>query len=175
MKSALDKLHENVIGGGCFPLDETRLRGRKTFPYWHEAEKNQWLSPEEIQKLQWQKLTALLAHVYETVPYYRAVFDSLELRPSDIQTPADYARLPFLDKKVIRENQDQLKSKLYAPETLIKSATGGSTGEPSKFYYDRNSYEKRNAIAMRGDAWAGWRNGAPEFHIWVRQSYPNPG
>lgn len=32
--------------------------------------------------------------------------------------------------------------------------------------YDRESYERRVAVAMRGDAWAGARLCSPQFHIW---------
>lgn len=166
MNRVVDTAYERLVGRGLFPFYETRLRGRQTFRYRDEFEANQWRSPQEIAALQWERLRALLKHAYETVPYYRDAFDALAIRPEQIATPADFARLPVLEKATVREKREQLLSSAFDPKELIASATGGSTGEPMRFYYDRNSYERRMAAAMRGDGWAGWRLCAPEFHVW---------
>ena len=44
-----------------------------------------------------------------------------------------------------------------------------------RFYFDRNSYERRVAAAMRGDGWAGWRLCAGEFYIWGVPLLPESG
>ena len=171
----LSKQYERWVGQGLLPFYEARLRGRSTFRYRQEFEANQWRSQEEIAAIQWEKLRALLDHAYQTVPYYRSVFEELGIRPAAISSPADFAQLPVLEKATVRQQRDQLISSAFDRKKLIGSATGGSTGEPMRFYFDRNSYERRVAAAMRGDGWAGWRLCAGEFYIWGVPLLPESG
>src|SRR4051812_18251798 len=62
--------------------------------YVRELEVTQWWSPERLLELQAERLTALIQHCYETVPYYRTTFDRLRLKPTDIRTPQDLYKLP---------------------------------------------------------------------------------
>src|SRR5262249_55326311 len=137
MNAVLSKRYERWVGQNLLPFYETRLRGRSTFRYWEEFEANQWRSPGEIAALQWEKLSALLEHAYQTVPYYRAAFDELGIRPAAISSPAEFARLPVLDKATVRQHRDELVSSAFNRNKLIRRATGGSTGEPMRFYIDR--------------------------------------
>src|SRR3546814_830005 len=66
----------------------------------------------------------------------------------------DYARLPVLTKADIRANFDRLKARNLQGQLLYK-ATGGSTGEPLRFGYPRESYERRTAVMWRGYGWTG--------------------
>jgi phenylacetate-coenzyme A ligase PaaK-like adenylate-forming protein len=175
MGEFLDAIYERAVGRGLLPFYETQLRGRSTFRHRAEFLANQWRSPEEIAALQWERLGALLRHAYATVPYYRAAFDRLGLFPEGIHTPADFARLPVLEKQTVRAERERLLSSAYDPRELIVSATGGSTGEPMQFCYNRDSYQWRVAAAMRGDEWAGWQLCAPEFYIWGVTLLPQRG
>lgn len=167
--------YERLIGGCLYPFYESTLRRRGTFRYRAWLERSQWRSPEEIRAGQWRELRALLRHAYDTVEYYRAAWDAAGVRPEDIRCPEDLVHLPILTKADVREHHDRLISSRFGPERLIRSATGGSTGEPMRFGYDRNSYEWRTAVAMRGDSWAGWRLCGPEFYLWGAQLLPQSG
>lgn len=175
MNQILGTSYELLVGRCLLPFYTTCLRGRPTFRYRQEFEANQWLSSEELSRLQWERLRSLLRHASETVPYYRSAFDRLELRPEEINTPSDFARLPILEKATVRERQEHLLSTRFDSGQRVASATGGSTGEPMRFYYDRNSYERRVAAAMRGDGWAGWRLCGGEFYIWGVNLMPERG
>jgi phenylacetate-CoA ligase len=175
MSRVLDRGYERLVGGWLMPFYETRLRKRDTFRYWQEFEANQWRSPEEIATLQWERLRALLRHAYDTVPYYRSVFDNLGIRPEEIRGASEFERLPILEKATIRAHKDELISSAYDRRQLIPSGTGGSTGEPLRVYYDRSSYDRRVAAAMRGDGWAGWRLCGGEFYIWGAPLLPEKG
>jgi phenylacetate-CoA ligase len=165
--------YEHLAGRLALPAYEA-LRGRGTFRYRREFAESQWLSPEAIRELQWDRLRRLLRRAYETAPLYRDAFDRLGMKPEEVREPADLARLPVLDKATIRREVDDLISRAFRREQLIRSATGGSTGEPLQFYYDRDSYDRRNAAAMRGDSWAGWRLCGGEFYIWGARLLPAP-
>lgn len=151
---------------------DERLGRRKTFRYVDSLLKSQWLSPEEIQELQWRELQRLLRHAYETVPFHRRRFQALGLSPEEIRTPDDYARLPLLEKRDFVESQEALLSRSFDPATLYTNGTGGSTGEPMRYRLNRASYERRQAAHLRGNMWAGSGLGKREFHLWGEPMRP---
>lgn len=53
-------------------------------------------------------------------------------------------------------------------------ATGGSTGEPTRFYATRESYEWRTAVADRGYSWAGAEEGRKSYYVWGSPIKPLP-
>ena len=149
-----------------YPAYESGLRRRKTLSYLNEYERSQWLSAEEIAHLQWQKLSRLISHCWREVPYYRRRWGEAGVsHPSDIRNPEDYARLPKLTKQDVRENFESMKAESYRGRLLYKT-TGGSTGEPLRIGYTRESYERRNAVMHRGYAWAGAPLGARALYFW---------
>ncbi|HVK50259.1 MAG TPA: phenylacetate--CoA ligase family protein [Pseudoxanthomonas sp.] len=160
-------LYEPLFRRVLFPLYESGLRGRKTLRYLDEYERNQdTLDAEQIQALQWHKLQALIRHCWEQVPYYRRSWSEQGIQaPDDITSVEDYARLPMLDKPTIRANFDDLIARSHRQGLLYKT-TGGSTGEPLKFGYTRESYERRLAIMWRGYGWAGARLGQRTLYLW---------
>jgi phenylacetate-coenzyme A ligase PaaK-like adenylate-forming protein len=159
-------LYEPLFRRVLFPAYESGLRRRKTLRYLSEYEQSQWRTPEQIETLQWQKLQGLIRHCWEQVPYYRELWPTLGINaPDDISSPADYARLPVLTKPEIRANFDQLIAPAYRDGLLYKT-TGGSTGEPLRFGYTRESYERRLSIMWRGYGWAGARLGQRTLYLW---------
>lgn len=149
-----------------YPVYETGLRRRRTLGYLAEYERNQWLSGDEIAELQWRKLSRLIAHCWREVPYYRDSWGSVGVSgPTDIRGPGDYARLPKLTKQDVREHFESLKAVSFRGRRLYKT-TGGSTGEPLKIGYTRESYERRNAVMHRGYAWAGAPLGVRALYFW---------
>ncbi len=166
MNKLLSESYERIVGGGFYPFYETYLRGRKTFQYHAEFERNQWLSSDEIHALQWTRLKAVLNHAYDTTDYYRASWNALDIHPDEIRSPADFARVPILEKDTVRKDLSRLVSNKFDLAKMVHGVSGGTTGDPLKFYYDRNSYQRRMAAAMRGDSWAGWSLCGGEFYIW---------
>lgn len=100
-------------------------------------------SREEVVQWQTQKLKALIQHVYEQVPFYRDYMTEKGIMPQDIRSPEDLNLFPEINKGVIREKFDR-----FIPDNLHQfrhttAATGGSTGEPLKYYV---SYETQSAM-----------------------------
>ena len=58
---------------------------------------------EQIRALQEEKLKKQVKHVYEHVPYYRALMDKKGVKPEDIKGTDDLQKLPFLSKADLRE------------------------------------------------------------------------
>lgn len=164
-------LYETAFRHALFPFYESTLRRRSTLAYLAEAERNQWLSTDEIEALRWNKLKRLLDHCAREVPYYQRRWKELGIHVEDIRTPADYARLPMLGKDEIRANFDDLHARSWRGRLSYKT-TGGSTGEPLRFGYTRESYERRIAAMWRGYGWAGARMGRRTLYLWGASIVP---
>ena len=119
---------------------------KKTYTLLRQS--RQW-SREELAAYQAQALSRLLDHAYENVPYYRRVFEERGLVPGDIQTPEDLALLPFLTREDLQKNLSDLKARNY-PETAFEYVTtGGSTGIPVGFYYEKGASRAREWAFMK--------------------------
>jgi phenylacetate-CoA ligase len=113
------------------------------------AESQYW-PPERIRLYQFEKLQKLLVHAWENVPYYRKMFTGLGIKPEDIRSREDFARLPILTKDIIRSNRNNLVASNFREEQLKPNSTGGSTGEPLHFFQDENYENWADAARIRG-------------------------
>jgi phenylacetate-CoA ligase len=93
-------------------------------------QESQWWSKEGLGEYQMCRLSELLDHAYENVPYYQKVFNERGIAPKDIQDFGDLRKLPFLTKEIIRNNFYQLIAKNIPKSNLKIVRTSGSTGKP---------------------------------------------
>ena len=103
--------------------------------------KEETLSREEMDSLQLSRLQETVERVYEKVPYYRAKMDEKGVKPQDIQTLADLAKLPFTTKQDMR---DTYPFGLFAvpQEDLVRiHASSGTTGKPTVVGYTQGDLE----------------------------------
>lgn len=154
------KLFRSVI----FPILEFS-QGTRIQKYLKWLEKTQWWKPEELEELQNKRLRALIKHAYENVPYYHDLFKRLNLKPDDIKTKEDLQKLPFLTKDTIRRNLPYLLARNIPKSELMVRYSSGSTGEPLKYYMDKESYSHGWAQTFRCWGWAGYRIGDPYIKI----------
>ena len=157
-------LYERAFRHVLYPAYEAS-RGRSTLRYLREYEANQWLPPERLAELQWDKLSALVAHCWNEVPFYRRRWQAIGFEPGDLRSMDDYARLPVLTKADIRGHFEDLKARSLQDAVMYK-ATGGSTGEPLRFGYTRESNDRRTAVMWRGYGWTGARPGRRALFLW---------
>lgn len=134
--------------------------------HFKELENTQWLSVDEIEKIQWKKLKNLLAYIYTNVPFYHRVFKTLNMAPKDISTPEDFRKLPLLSKEDIRTNINDMLSLNYKKSDLIPNSTGGSTGVNLNFFSDRKRSGYVSAVVLRNDRWAGLEIGDKKAILW---------
>lgn len=65
--------------------------------------------------------------------------------------------------------QDLYNTENYShqiPQKSFPHSTGGSTGQPMRFYVTFESYEWRRAMSDRGYSWAGAEEGRKSFYVW---------
>ena len=95
-------IYTRLVSRLLFPLHE-RLKKHDTVVIKTQLEKSQWLSRDKIIQAQNERLQQFISKIIKDVPYYKALFNKLGLSASDIKKVADLHKLPFLDKKTIRE------------------------------------------------------------------------
>ena len=105
------------------------------------------------QKCQWrdQQLRKMVKHCYETVPYYRSLFDERNIDYREIQCLDDLKCLPILDKQTIREHYEEFFSESYDRAALVEQHTSGSTGTGFSFYQNREAHAAVWAHVWRGN------------------------
>ena len=141
---------------------------RPTFAYWQELERSQWLGREGIEALQTRKLNALLSVALDHSPWHAARIREAGLEDavrSGSMPLADLKRLPLMDKRVARENLEQLVWR-GAPGGAFRYNTGGSSGEPLTFYFGRSRQASDAAGRMRARNWWGVAPGDREAYLW---------
>jgi len=115
-----------------------RFRYGKVFwETYNFLQESQWWSGEKLQEYQVQQLEKLLKHAYKNVPYYREVFDKRGLKPKNIRDFDDLRKLPCLTREIIQENLPDLLARNYPRSKLEYVTTGGSTGIPLGFCWER--------------------------------------
>jgi len=159
------KTYETLLRHVIWPAYEGGLRRRETPRYMKRYESDQWLEAADIRTLQFERLKRLLDWCWREVPYYRRRWTQLGISPRDVRGLDDFAKLPVLTKADIRAHAEELKATSLAGSLGYK-ATGGSTGEPLKFGYTRESNDRRVAVMWRGYGWAGSRMGRRTVFLW---------
>ena len=141
--------------------------GRKARRYYFELRRSQYLSPEQIRRLQAIKLRKLIHHAYVHVPYYRDVLDQSGINPTDIRTIDDLLKLPLLTKQCVRDNlYFDLLSNNHQKRKILRIVTSGSTGEPFTCFCDNHQLEIRWACTLRSQEWTGYRFGDRQARLW---------
>ena len=135
-------------------------RGGKTMKRLEELERTQWWPRGKILALQDERLSKLIRYAYDNVPYYRRVFDQRTLKPEDVVGSGDLTKLPILTKQLIRNNSSDFVACGFPKKELMLCLTGGSTGEPFRFYKTRDDYHGWDTAAgLRAYKWAGYEVG----------------
>ncbi len=147
------------------PAFETVLKRRKTFSYWSELERTQWLPRPQVEQLQFSALQRLIAHAYQNCPYYRQTWELQGLHPRKLQNPSDITRWPVIDRETIRQHRSRMRTAIPQMRLIAKS-TGGSSGVPLQFDLDLNSNDRRTAAWHRGYAWANAAPGTRQLYLW---------
>jgi len=154
-----------LFRGVLYPGWETTLRKRPTLRHLKRLQRTQWCSLDELHAVQQAELGKLLTHVWRCVPHYREHFARLGLGAHDVRRLEDLEQLPLLTREDATRHVDALKSS-GPPLPDIDKATSGTTGSPLVFAYDRGSEYWRQAIKLRGYAWAGYQPGDRSLHFW---------
>lgn len=149
-----------------YPLHEHLLK-RPTFSMLDDLEQSQWLSREDIEQLQAEKLQLLLQSAQAHCPWHAQHIDEagLDTSPDAQLGLEDLRKLPTTDKGDMQQNRDAMVWH-GVPGGTYQYNTGGSSGSPLIFYYGRLRQASDAAGRMRARRWWGVREGEPEVYLW---------
>ena len=128
------------------------MRGRHTIERLHFLRKSQYWPRSTLANWQLARLNELLAHARQNSPYYAAQLRNIRLPFKDIR---DIDQITPLSKGNIQENFESLQCRNIPRNRFELSRTGGSTGEPTYYYWDRRGMDWNRASVYRSAEWAG--------------------
>ncbi|HEU4335149.1 MAG TPA: AMP-binding protein [Candidatus Eisenbacteria bacterium] len=156
-------LYTGFVAHVLFPLHE-RVKGHATYRRLREMERSQWWSAADLEAFRLERLRRFLAAAGARVPYYRDLFRGAGFDPAAVRSTRDLAALPLLTKPIIRANLESMKAEGAGP--LTRYATGGSTGEPLRFFVGKARISSDVAARCRARRWWGLDVGDREFVLW---------
>ncbi len=114
-------------------------------------------SRDEISALQLERLKWSVKHAYYNVPHYKKKFDEAGVKPEDVQSLADLAKLPFTSKEDLRQNYPFGMFAVPMEQVVRIHASSGTTGKPTVVGYTRKDIETWAKVAARSIYAAGGR------------------
>lgn len=125
--------------------------------YWEEEIET--LPRVGLESIQLRRLKHLVARVYRTVEPYRRKMDAAGVKPDDIQTLADLAKLPFTVKDDLRDNYPFGLFTVPLDEVVRVHASSGTTGKPTVVGYTANDIKTWSNVMARALCCAGATKG----------------
>lgn len=148
----------------CYLEGKRILKNRYSQHFWNYLNdyesRNEW-TYEQLILYREEKLQRMIKHCYETVPYYKNLFDEKGINYKEIKSVDDLAVLPILTKDVVKNKLSDFISKAIPRSKLKIHPTGGTTGSGLSFY---------TTDEEEAEQWAVWwryrRNLGIEFDMW---------
>lgn len=102
------------------------------------------LRHEQLQRLRWS-----VVHAYTNVPFYRKAFDDIGLKPMDINSLDDLAKVPFTTKSDLRDNYPFGMFATPMDQVVRVHASSGTTGKPTVVGYTQSDIDNWADIVAR--------------------------
>jgi len=137
---------------------------------------SQWWPRAKLYQLQRERLSALLHHAFESVPFYKEWLGDHKLDPARFQAPEQLADLPVLNKQEIRTQAPGVMVSVSVPSLhRIPYSTSGSTGEPFRFFTSQKLTGSKIARYLREMSAWGIEPGTPYLKVWGAGRVPATG
>lgn len=109
-------------------------------------ERDTW-SYDKICEYRDYRLQKMIQHCYNTVPYYRELFNEGGIAPEDIKRMEDLRKIPVLTKDIVNSRPNDFLSTAYPKKKMIKHHTSGTTGAGFVFM---------TTLEATNEQWAVW-------------------
>lgn len=104
---------------------------------------------KEREKIQLERLKKTVRRAYDNVPYYRKRFEELKMKPSDIASLKDIARLPYTTKADLRDGYPFGMFAVPQNEIVEIHTSSGTTGKPVVAGYTRGDIDLWGEVMAR--------------------------
>lgn len=150
-----------------WPMTE-RLLGRDTLRRFSDLRRTDLMSARTLCEIQTRKLARLLALADTHCPFYRDRFRAAGIDPHDPHLSLScLQRLPLLDRQEVRDHLDRMTWHACPGGPAQPYTTGGSSGEPLQFYFDRCRQAADWAARLRSRSWWNLAPGDREIMLWA--------
>ena len=110
---------------------------------------------EVIRDIQNKKLVEQVRHVWDHVPYYRALMEKKGVTPEDIRSIDDLYKLPFIAKADLRESYPYGLLGVPLRDCVRIHSTSGTTGKRVVAFYTKGDLDLWSDCCARAIAAAG--------------------
>jgi len=111
--------------------------------------KNESMPRGELRELQGERLKAISRKVYDKVPFYKSKFDALGVKPEDINTIDDIAKLPFTSKDDMRDVYPYGLLACDLRDIVEIHTSSGTTGKPVVDAYTQGDIDLWSEVMAR--------------------------
>ena len=128
----------------------------RTLINWHQLKRQEFLPPEELNKIQNERLRLLVRHAKQNSPFYRELYQGIDPDSPEFSVAA----LPVITKGMLMDRFDDVVTdkrlkyrevskwatdlnqvgRLFKDEFIV-SHTSGTTGEPAFFIYSLDEWD----------------------------------
>jgi phenylacetate-CoA ligase len=115
--------------------------------------------PQELARLQLERLQWSLRHAYDNVAQYRRKFDAAGVKPGDCRSLQDLRRFPFTTKADLRETYPFGMFAVPMDRVVRIHASSGTTGKPTVVGYTAKDIDTWTHLMARSMRAAGARPG----------------
>ena len=146
--------------------------------YLYRYRKVPWLEINELREIQQQKLRAIIEHAYKNIVYYRRLFDSVGIKPADINDEKDLVKIPITTKSVLQNLPlYEITARNLPIHKCNKIIISGPSGQPFKIFFTWKDQSFLDMVWARGflenglkftDKRASIEYGLP-FKTWVQR------
>ena len=122
-----------------------------------QLEDSAWWDSETLRRHQWGQITLLLAHAWETVPFYRQRLAGAGYRGVDSGADFSWTSIPVLDRRSLLDAGSDLKSR-HLPAGHLPLSTITSTGSTGTAVTVSGTAMTRylwSALTVRDHMWQG--------------------
>lgn len=117
------KIFGQITGGGYLELIQ------------HET----W-TKEELADYNFKKRVEMLKFAYEHTDFYKKLYDDAGIKPEEIKTEDDWAKVPIVTKQMIADHSREFEVKDTIEQYGFAAHTGGSTGKPLRVFRDKRHF-----------------------------------
>lgn len=110
---------------------------------------NDYMSTEFLRDLQLARLQKMVAHSYANVALFRSRMDERGVKPEDIKTLKDIAKLPFCVKTDLRDTYPFGLCAVPMSEIVRLHASSGTTGKPIVVAYTQEDLKVWSEVMRR--------------------------
>jgi phenylacetate-CoA ligase len=147
-----------------FYYPSTLMKGELIGAYLKQAREFQWLTTEEIENYQLNRVRKIIRFAMEHSQFYKDRYKNVISSSEDIRSLRDLEKLPVLTKSDLIEHRERI-STIWASISGSK-VTGGSTGQPVHLKKNPSALARERAITWRSYEWAGIEIGDPQARFW---------